>query len=60
MTWLTGVGLYGHGMHEFILRECEVGTRVAYAEDDETCGFGPLFDLRYETWARAQSDYVEP
>jgi len=37
--------LYSQGMHDFILRECEVGTRVALAEDDEACGFGPLFDL---------------
>jgi len=57
---LPHVGLYGHGMHDFILRECEVGTRVACAEDDEACGFGPLFDARYLAWARAQPDHVEP
>jgi hypothetical protein len=39
------VAYYGSGMHDFILRELEVGTRVAMAEDDEACGFGPLFDL---------------
>jgi len=38
------IGLYGHSMHDFIVRECEVGTRVAMAEDDESTGFGPLFD----------------
>jgi hypothetical protein len=47
------IGLYGHGMHDFIVRECEVGTRVALAEDDEACGFGPLFDLQVSRWERA-------
>jgi hypothetical protein len=27
-------------MHDFIMREIEVGTRVAMAEDLEACGFG--------------------
>lgn len=39
-------GLYGNGMHDFILRECEIGFRVAAAEESEMCGFGPLFDLQ--------------
>lgn len=42
------IPLYGAGMHEFVLRELEVGTLVALAEDDEACGFGPLWDLRFE------------
>jgi hypothetical protein len=29
--------------------ELELGTRVAYALDDEACGFGPLFDLIVDT-----------
>lgn len=47
-------GVYGSGMHDFIVRECEVGTRVATAEDDELCGFGPLFALHYEMWLKTQ------
>jgi hypothetical protein len=31
---------YGRGMHDFIVREIEVGTRVALAEDMEWLGFG--------------------
>lgn len=46
--------VYGHGMHDFILREVEVGTRVALAEDDELCGLGPLFDLQYDEWLKTQ------
>lgn len=33
MTWPGG--LYGAGMHDFVLREAEVGTRVAMAEDED-------------------------
>lgn len=47
-------GLYGAGMHDFILRELEVGTRVAMAEDNEACGFGPLFDVQYMEWVQQQ------
>jgi hypothetical protein len=44
-------------MHDFILRECELGSRAALAEDDEWCGFGPLFDLQYAEYiARDQSE----
>jgi hypothetical protein len=34
-------------MHEFVLRECEVGFRVAADEDSEAVGFGPLLDLQF-------------
>jgi hypothetical protein len=44
------IALYGPGMHDFIMREMEVGTRVAMAEDLEACGFGVLFDLSYAEW----------
>lgn len=44
------IPLYSHGMHDFVLRELEVGTRVAVAEDDEACGFGPLFDVQVARW----------
>lgn len=41
-------------MHNFILRESEVGFRVAQAEDDEYCGFGPLLDLQFMLYVREQ------
>jgi hypothetical protein len=44
--------IYGSGMHDFILRELEIGTRAAMAEDDEACGFGALFDLSFEMYLR--------
>jgi len=43
-------GLYTNAMHDFILDEMELGTRVAHALDDEACGFGPLFDLSYKLY----------
>jgi hypothetical protein len=46
----TMTGLYTNGMHDFILDEMELGTRVAQALDDEACGFGPLFDLSYKLY----------
>jgi hypothetical protein len=52
----TWIGLYGNGMHDFILRECEVGFRVAAVEDDEACGFGPVFDLQYQEYVEATRD----
>lgn len=39
-------GLYSHGMHDLLMRELEVGWLVAIAEDNEACGFGPLFDVQ--------------
>lgn len=47
-----GLGLYGSGMHGFILDEMELGTRVASCLDQEACGFGVLFDLSYEEWVK--------
>jgi hypothetical protein len=46
-------------MHDFILRECEVGFRVAAAEDSEACGWGPLMDLDYELYCRARPDIAD-
>lgn len=46
------LGLHHNGMHDFILDEMELGTRVAHALDDEACGFGALFNLQYEEWVR--------
>jgi hypothetical protein len=36
------LGHYGSGMHDFIIRECEVGWRIAMAEDAEMYD-GPAF-----------------
>lgn len=35
MTGSWPGGLYSSGMHDFVLREAEVGTRVALAEDED-------------------------
>lgn len=45
-----GTGVFGNGMHDFILRDMELGERVAMAQDDEDCGYGALFDLSYEQY----------
>ena len=44
------VPVYGPGMHDIVMRELEVGLRVALAEDDEACGFGPLFDASADAY----------
>lgn len=49
--------LYGHGMHDHVLRSCEVGDRAALAEDDERCGFGPLFDASYAEYMDLHHHY---
>jgi hypothetical protein len=46
------MGLYSTAMHDFILRECEVGTRVAIGEDSEYVGFGAVFDLQYAEYLK--------
>jgi hypothetical protein len=48
-------GLHHNGMHDWILLEAEMGTRVAHAQDNEDTGFGALFDLSYEQWCREDS-----
>lgn len=53
-------GLYGNGMHDFILTEMEVGTRVAMAQDSEDCGFGAIFDLQYQEYVDAHSNDPDP
>lgn len=47
-------GLYTPAMHQFILDELELGTRVALALDNEALGFGPLFDLQYDEYTRKE------
>jgi hypothetical protein len=36
------IGLYGSGMHEYVLDEIELGPRAAACADDEACGYSPL------------------
>ena len=36
-------GLYGSGMHEYVLDEIELGRRAAACADAEACGDSPLF-----------------
>lgn len=36
MEAVKGIGLYGPGMHGFILDEAELGTRIAIALDEES------------------------
>jgi hypothetical protein len=38
-------GLYGAGMHYFIIRELEIGSRAALCEDSEYCGFSALDEM---------------
>lgn len=48
------MGLYGNGMHDFVMSELEVGRRVAMAQDSEDCGWSALMDLSYELYCREQ------
>lgn len=41
-------GLYSHGIHDFIIRECEIGFRAARYEEDELDGWSAITDLQYE------------
>ena len=47
-------GLHHNGMHDFILDEALLGTRVAHAQDAEDTGFGALFDLDYAAHVAAE------
>lgn len=38
-------GIYGPGMHDFVLRELEIGFRAAVYEDMEAAGFSALDDV---------------
>ena len=44
------IALYGHGMHDFVLRELEIGKRATAAEDNEHCGWSALDDLDYAAY----------
>lgn len=39
---MSAPGLYGSGMHDFVLLEAEIGTRAALCADMEACGFSAL------------------
>lgn len=54
MNWPHG--LYGNGMHDFIVREFEIGQRAALNEDSERVGTGPLLDLDYVAWELCDHD----
>lgn len=49
------IPLYGSGMHDFIMDEIELGTRVAVALDDEECygGMAWYWNLKYEEDVKA-------
>lgn len=47
-------GLYSNGMHDFVLRELEIGRRAAACEDSEACGWSALMDLDYAEYCTAQ------
>lgn len=50
------MGIYGNGMHDFVMHELEVGPRVARAQDSETCGWSALMDLSYEAYLRERGE----
>lgn len=56
---MTVTGLVkGHGMHDYVLLEMELGARVAASQDAEDTGFGPLLDESY-LWYCAKELYEE-
>ena len=53
MTWIPGVGLYGHGMHDYLIDELELGARVASGLDNENnARMGVWVDISYAEWCR--------
>lgn len=53
------IGLHHNGMHDYVLRELEIGTRAAMCEDSEQCGWNAINDLQYSEWCRQQPDWKE-
>lgn len=37
-------------MHDFVMRELEIGYRATMFEDSEMCGWSALNDLQYEEY----------
>lgn len=54
------VGLYGKGMHDFVLREFEIGKRAATVEDEElNGGYGvppAILDIQYREYCEAHPE----
>jgi hypothetical protein len=47
------VGLYGKAMHDYVMREIEIGHRAAACEDSEwNAGWSAIDDLTYEQYER--------
>jgi hypothetical protein len=46
-------------MHDFILTEAQLGTRVAHAQDSEDCGWSALLDLSYAEYVRVHEAQAE-
>ena len=56
-----GLGIYGNGMHLFVLRELEIGARAATYEDSEHCGWSALDDLSFtEYWLARKDSNLQP
>lgn len=53
------VAVYGKGMHEFVLREIELGYRAAVTEDQERADCYPpaIEALQFEEYIRGQEEY---
>jgi hypothetical protein len=50
----VSVGLYSNGMHDFILAESELGTRVAHAISDTDCDpMGWFINMLYREYCEA-------
>lgn len=41
-------GIHGSGMHNYMMMEIELGSRVAACQDSEDCGFDAILDLQVE------------
>jgi hypothetical protein len=52
---VTGSGLYGSGMHDFVMRELEIGTRAALYAEMEACGFSALDPVPPEAEPEAEA-----
>lgn len=52
------MGIYGKGMHGFILRELEIGYRAAVVEDQDYVDAYPsaILDLQYAEYMRSSNE----
>lgn len=53
------MGIYGKGMHDFVLRELEIGYRAAVTEDSERAEVWPpaILSLQFEEYIRGREEY---